>query len=692
MKKKILLLLMVFILIISAVEAKKMKIKDLPRKSRLWLTRDVVYIISPLEKEVFLQLETEFEREKFIEGFWKQRDPNPNTEENEFKIEHYKRLRYANKHYGKESPGPGWRSEMGRIHILLGKPQQINKYLNSTGIYPTVIWFYSNLGIRGLPNSFNIVFFKKNTGGDYRLYSPVRYGPAELLTNYMGDVNDYNRAYLELHNIEQEVANISLSLLPEESAHATSPSINSEVLLHSKIPKIPYNRAYDNYAKNFLNFKGDVQVSHMENYIKSFSMVKGFYDNKDYGFAHILIEPEKLTIEKAKDALYTIIEVHGNIYNEKNKNIYKYSKKIPVKLKTSQLDAIQKKRFSFQDVFPLLTGKYRYHFLLMNLAGKEFTSVEGKLIIPHETKKAKISTLTLSNRVAETSKYINRLKPFVIKGTQIVPSAKNDFNSFDSLHLYFQITGLTREIIDSAIIEYSIIGLKKKNIVFKLSKSLKSFNSSLNFFDKIQLKKIPADFYSIRVVLKNREGKVLSKIKEDFYIAITNIIRPWVMSAPATSKLDAQARVYSALGKQLFSLNKLEKSLYYFEKAFHTDKTSLIFAIDYINNLLKLKRYSKAKSIILPLLSGKHRNKFLLISAKISFVLKDYNEAIKLFNDYLTHFGSKVEILNMLAECYIRTGKVSDAITILKKSLKKLPNQPKIKITIKKLEDIKNAK
>ncbi len=692
MKKLLLISALILIMTTTTVFGKKLKAKDLTGKSKRWLTREVVYIITPIEKDAFLRLDTEFERERFIKGFWKQRDPNPNTEENEFKIEHYKRIKYANKHYGKESPGPGWRSEMGKMHIILGKPNQATSYINSTGIYPTIIWFYSNLGIRGIPNSFNIVFFRPDVGGEYKLYSPVRHGPAALLTNYMGGITDYNRAYLELHNIEQEVANISLSLLPEESGHATSPSITSEVLVHSKIPKIPHDKAYDSFAKNFLNFKGDVKVSHMENFVKNNSMVKTLYHNENYGYVHLLIEPEKLTIEKGDEFLYTTIEVHGNIYNEKNENVYKYSKKIPVKMGADKFNSIQKKRFSFQDMFPLLTGKYRYHFLLMNLAGKEFTSVEGKIVVPKVSNSPKITSLIIGNKKVSMPNFKSRLKPYVINGTQIVPSPKSDFNSFDTLFIYTQLIGLDEKNLEDSILEYSIKSLKTKNIVLKKGKLLKNLKENSDIFEEFSLKDIPADFYSLNVKLKNKSGDILTEMKTDFYIAITRLSRPWVMSMPTTTKKLANAKINSALGKQYFNLNKVDKSLSFFKKAYYYNPDSLEYKIDYINNLLKLKRYKETKSLVAPFLNGKYRNKFLLISAKISFILKDYNVAINLFSDYLKHYGSNVEVLNMLGECYIRLGDKKGAINTLKQSLKKLPKQPKIIKTLKKLEDVNNVK
>ena len=106
-----------------SAESEKELIKKLPPQHRVWLTEEVVYIITPAEKEVFLQLGSDRERDTFISAFWKQRDPNTNLPENEYKKEHYRRLAYVKNWFGKDSPGPGWRTDQGRIYITLGEPQ-----------------------------------------------------------------------------------------------------------------------------------------------------------------------------------------------------------------------------------------------------------------------------------------------------------------------------------------------------------------------------------------------------------------------------------------------------------------------------------------------------------------------------------------------------------------------------------------
>ena len=102
----------------------KPELKDAYKK---WLNNDVPYIITGAEKKAFLALQTDEERENFIENFWRRRDPNPDTEENEFREQYYERIAYANEHY--TSGIPGWKTDRGRIYITWGKPDEIQANL-----------------------------------------------------------------------------------------------------------------------------------------------------------------------------------------------------------------------------------------------------------------------------------------------------------------------------------------------------------------------------------------------------------------------------------------------------------------------------------------------------------------------------------------------------------------------------------
>jgi len=99
---------------------------ELSKTYKKWLDEDVIYIITDEERAAFKQLSNDEERDNFIEAFWQRRDPTPDTEENEYKEEHYQRIAYANEHFA--AGVPGWKTDRGRIYIVYGKPDEIESH------------------------------------------------------------------------------------------------------------------------------------------------------------------------------------------------------------------------------------------------------------------------------------------------------------------------------------------------------------------------------------------------------------------------------------------------------------------------------------------------------------------------------------------------------------------------------------
>src|SRR5271154_2639628 len=160
----------------KAKEAKLRKELETPYKK--WLNEDVGYIITDEEKTAFKRLATDEEREQFIEQFWLRRDPTPDTEENEFKEEHYRRIAYANDHFA--SGIPGWRSDRGRIYIIYGPADEIESHPaggsyerpmeeggGETSTYPFEQWRYRY--IEGVGTNIIIEFVDPTMSGEYHM-------------------------------------------------------------------------------------------------------------------------------------------------------------------------------------------------------------------------------------------------------------------------------------------------------------------------------------------------------------------------------------------------------------------------------------------------------------------------------------------------------------------------------------------
>jgi GWxTD domain-containing protein len=683
LKKQIFLLFLALFFLLSMLgNAQKLSPKDLPEKYRAWLEEEVVYIITPREKEVFLQLQTDREREMFIEAFWKQRDPNPDTPENEYKEEHYRRIDYANRTFGRESPGPGWRTERGRIYITLGEPRMIERYENESEIYPTIIWFYDGMAEYGLPTAFNVVFFKRSGIGEYELYSPIKFGPQHLLIHFKGDPMDYTSAYRELIGIEPNVASISLSLLPSEAQHLPSPSLASEILISQMIPNAPHEKVKDIYAEKLLKYKDFIQVDYSTNYIDSDALVKVIQDESGMFFVHYLIEPSKFSIEDVRGQYYSNFEVNGRVHDLEGRTVYQFDRRVPIKFNREQLESIRAKLFSFQDLFPLVEGSYKFDVLMKNTVSREFTSFEVSLTIP-EASSLVMGDLTLANRIVEDSKYKGKNKPLLIGSTQLVPSPRNEFSKNDTLYLFFQIFGLTKELADQGTLEYSLFREEEK--IKSFSKKVADYPDKTHFLEEFPLDAYSPAYYRIKVACLDGNNKEILFSQSQFYISPqTNILRPWVLSFPMPSSDDPMYA--NILGLQYQKKEDLQKAGSLLEEAFRKQPLSAKYGLDFARLLLAEKEYQRVKEIGLPFLKEQEKYEFLSVLGQACQALGEYADAITYFKEHLSRFGTNLQVLNSIGECYYRLGDLEEALVAWEKSLEINPDQEDLKKTVESIK------
>lgn len=685
MKGKIFFCSILALFLFSAVDilASKREAKELPENYRKWLEEEVVYIITPKEKKVFLQLESDREKNIFIEAFWKQRDPNPRTVENEFKKEHYRRITFANQRFGKESPGPGWRSDMGRIYITLGEASYIERHENITEVYPVIIWFYEGMIEYGLPNAFSVVFFKRDGIGEFELYSPVKYGPQHLLIHYKGDPTNYIAAYNELLQIEPNIASVSLSLIPGETIHTLSPSIASEILISGKIPSAPHKKVKDIYAEKLLKYKDIVEVEYTANYIDNDSYVDVIKDKSGIFFVHYLVEPKKLSLAQIEKKFYTTLKINGKISDLKGNSIYQYEKTIPIEFNEEELDKIKTKLFSYQDIFPLAAGHYKFNVLLKNTVSKEFTSVEKDIAIP-KALSLQMSYLLLANRMVKNSKYAGKNKPFLIDDIQFVPSPRNDFSHNSKLYLFFQILGLDKELNENGFLEYSIF--KEKEKIHAMVKNIKEYTDKINFFEEFSLENLSPANYIIRVALFDKDKQEILFEQSHFYItALAYLPRPWILSVPMPASDDP---VYlNILGTQFLNKKDIQNARSLLEKAYRKNPNSVKFALDFCRALFIAKEYQKVKQTAIPFLQNENKHKFLVVLGQSCQALGQFEQAISYYKDYLSYYGTNLQVLNSIGECYYKVGNKEEALIAWEKSLELNPKQEKLKNLVQSIKE-----
>lgn len=157
-------------------KAQKAVRQELKGAFKTWLEQDVTYIISDDERKAFKNLSNDEEREAFIENFWLRRNPNPDSPDNEFREEHYRRIAYANEHYA--AGKPGWKTDRGRIYIMWGPPDSTDSHPSGgsyqrpmdegggeTSTFPFETWHYRYL--EGVGDNIDLEFVDTCMCGDY---------------------------------------------------------------------------------------------------------------------------------------------------------------------------------------------------------------------------------------------------------------------------------------------------------------------------------------------------------------------------------------------------------------------------------------------------------------------------------------------------------------------------------------------
>jgi GWxTD domain-containing protein len=173
--------------------------QELGKSYKHWLESDVVWIITDEERSALMQLSNDEERDSFIEAFWQRRDPTPDTAENEFKEEHYRRIAYANEHF--PAGIPGWKTDRGRMYIVFGPADEIESHPSGgsyqrpmdegggqTSTYPFETWRYRY--IEDIGQEVIIEFVDSCMCGDYHMTidrsekDALKYTPNAGLTLY----------------------------------------------------------------------------------------------------------------------------------------------------------------------------------------------------------------------------------------------------------------------------------------------------------------------------------------------------------------------------------------------------------------------------------------------------------------------------------------------------------------------------
>jgi GWxTD domain-containing protein len=687
--------IILFFLLISALlsSTQKIKEKDLHQKYRDWL-KLTQYIIHKKEKDVFMQLTNERDRDIFVKTFWKKRDPTPGTPQNEYKEEILRRFNYANKRLKYGTPKEGWRTDMGMMYIILGPPISIERTASSRGLYPFQIWSYYGDPKKGLPTHFSLVFFQRGGAGEYKLYSPVSDGPASLLImskNQM-DTFGYERLYNEIRELAPTLALVSLSLIPGEIPFNFQPSLQSTTII-ADIIESPKKDVNPSYATHFLDYMGIVSTEYLSNYVESVVETSLIQDPiLNINFLHFSIAPEEVSVDyfEPKDQYFCNYKLDVNLRVE-NDIIFQYSKDFPFYFSPEDLKKLQGNGIAIEDSFPIIEGTYKLHILLRNSVGREFSVFEKEISLSEDSKLPKIIGFFLGYKFQDfdSSRHI----PFKVVDKKLLVDPKNTFSSTETVSILFSLASVTENLWKEGEMNILIKGLKPHEPTVKsFSLKLKDypFQKALSTHFSIPASELTPDYYEITLNLIDEKGDTIDEKRSQFVISPKDII-PHPISRSKAFPLTNYFLYYYVLATMYDKVNEYEKADAFFKRAYGLKPDYKQGLISYASFLLKVKKFTESLELIENIKEDESlKYDYYLLKGKGLIGMGKYAEAINNLLEGNKIYNSDTGLLNSLGFCYYKTRQKEKALNVLNMSLRLDPEQRQIKKLIEEIAKGRN--
>ncbi len=347
--------------------------EKLPQRYKEWLEKDVGYIISKEEKDAFLRLTRDEDRDNFIQQFWTIRSPNPSSPVNEFKEEHYRRIQHANAYFKSEWVAEGWQSDRGKIYIILGPPGSRQFFTSGGQIYPIELWLYSN-NEPSLPPFFYVMFYQRQGMGDFRLYSPYIDGPDKLV-RASGAENMRKNGYSFLRDFNPELARASLTLIPSEPADIRGPvSLTSDAML-MKILSLANDRFHKERIGLQRRLREEVKVRITPDLATLKVAALPLHNQFGEEFIHYSLqmhEPQNYALGNFKDKYYLDLEVQVRVLDAQKKLIYQTTRQGMNYYAGKDLAEVRARPLYYEDRVPVLAGKYQLEFVLFNRVSQTY--------------------------------------------------------------------------------------------------------------------------------------------------------------------------------------------------------------------------------------------------------------------------------------------------------------------------------
>ena len=677
----------------AAAKLPKLDAKSLPVQYRDFLDL-TAYIITPAEKDVFLRLTDDRDREIFIQNFWKFRDPTPGTPQNEYREEIVRRFNYANKRF--EAGRPGWMTDRGKFYIILGEPRSYDRYPGTLGLVPCEVWYYFTDGTKGLPAHFGLIFYQRGGAGDYRLYDPFMDGPKALIQNMSStaqlNATDYESLYDKIRELAPALASMTISLTPGDyDGFGFQPSPRNTMIL-ANIVESPKADINPSYATHFLDYKGYVSTEYLTNYIDTEGWA-GEIQNPviDMLFVHFSIVPKKLTVDfyEPKDQYYCAFKVSVSVRRGET-IIHQYTKDFSLEFPSREKDRTQQLGIAIEDSFPVIPGKFQLSVLLQNTTGKEFSVFEKDIGDATPATGPRVEGPFLGYKIDPARSDVQM--PFKFGDRKLVFDPKNTFSASEEIHVLWSVLDLTPELWQDGDVQMTLKGQRPKDPVVRTS-SIKLANSPfakvLSLDRTLSARDIIPDYYEIGLSLRAKDGTVLDRKADHFIVSPQGAIAHPIIKTKSFP-LSNQFFYHYQLAHQYDVAGLDAEAGKAFARAFALRPEYKEGIAEYVNFLLKVGKFDEALKLSENLqASDRGPNNYHLLKGIAFFGKGEYAKAIESLLEANTIYNSDTRLLNTLGNCYLRTDQPKAALAAFQASLKLNPTQEDVKKIVHDLEKSK---
>ncbi|MGI9074341.1 MAG: GWxTD domain-containing protein [Bryobacteraceae bacterium] len=489
--------------------------KELMGPWKKWLNEDVVYIITDEEKQAFKRLRTDEERQQFVEQFWLRRDPTPDTEENEFKEEHYRRIAYANDHYA--SGIPGWKTDRGMIYIKYGAADEVESHPSGgsyqrpyeegggeTSTYPFETWRYRYL--EGIGTNIVIEFVDTTMSGEYHISTDpeekdaLLYVPGAGLTmaEQMGLANKTQRfqrtdgTHLGTGNQPLPESMNEFTRLEQNAKLYKAPAIKFKDLEAAVNSTVRYNTLPMHVRADYIRITDSTVLTSLTLQFK----------NNDLQYA---------TKDKVAKAT---VNLYGRITSLTRRPVNWFEDTIGMEVPAEMLQQAMSGSRVYSKSIPLAPGTYRLNIVAKDVVGNTMNNFEMPLVVPHyDEDQLGSSSLILADELERVATKSIGAGQFVIRSSKVRPRVDDTFKQNETMGIYTEFYNLgmdekTKKPTGS--IEYNVVNKANNQTVMSQTEDLSSIPNASAFLvtveKKLPLKDLPPGNYTLKL-------KVVDKLK-----------------------------------------------------------------------------------------------------------------------------------------------------------------------------------